>query len=183
MDGLDQSITRSINQLAGSDAMVDYAVLAITTFGVPLMVAAVALQWWRAAERPRIRHAIVAAGISFLIGLGFNQLVLLAVQRPRPYLDGLTHLIIAPSADGSFPSDHATAAAAIAATFLLHGMKGRGVVYSGAALLVCLSRVYVGTHYISDVLAGALIGAASALLVRRAYRRGTKLDQFVTGIL
>jgi undecaprenyl-diphosphatase len=183
MDGLDQSITRAINHLAGLNAVVDHAVLAITAFGVPLMVVAVALQWWPRTDRPRVRHATVAAGLSFVIGLGFNQLVLLAVQRPRPYLDGLTHLIIAPSVDGSFPSDHATAAAAIAATFLLHGMKGRGLMYCAAALLICLSRVYVGTHYFSDVLAGALIGAGAAVVVRWVYRRGTEVDQFVTGLL
>jgi undecaprenyl-diphosphatase len=183
LDELDRSVTHAINHFAGLNAVMDFAALAVTTFGVPLLVAAVALQWWVRAGRRDVRHAIVAAGMSFVVGLGFNQLILLAVHRPRPYLDGLTHLIIAPSADPSFPSDHATATVAIAATFLLHGLKRRGLVFSGSAFLICLSRVFVGTHYVSDVLGGALIGVGSAVVVRHVYRRGTRFDQLVTGLL
>ena len=52
-----------------------------------------------------------------------------------------------------------------------------------AALLVALSRVFIGTHYASDVLGGALTGAVAAMLVARLYQRGTRVDRFVTSVL
>lgn len=133
--------------------------------------------------RPDVRHACVAAGLSFLLGLGLNQLVLLFIHRPRPYDAGISHLIIARSADWSFPSDHATAALAILATFVLAWLGWRTLMVAAVALLVCPSRICVGTHYLSDVLGGGLTGVIAAAVVRRAYRRGTRLDRLVTGIL
>jgi len=108
---------------------------------------------------------------------------LLFIHRVRPYDSGVTNLMIARSGDFSFPSDHATATFAIAAALLLHGMGRRGLGFLIAALLVTFSRVYVGTHYASDVLGGALTGIVAAVVVRSVYREGTRADRFVTGIL
>jgi undecaprenyl-diphosphatase len=157
--------------------------VALTTGGVPLMVAAVAVQWWPRAGRERQRHVIVAAALSFVLGFGINQLILLIIHRPRPYASGLTHLLVSPSADPSFPSDHATASVAIAAAFLLGGMAGRGMAFLAAAVAVCVSRIYVGTHYFSDVVGGAATAIAAALLVRLGYRAGTRFDRLLTGLL
>ena len=125
----------------------------------------------------------MATGLSFLIGLGVNQIILLFVHRIRPYDAGVTHLIIERSTDWSFPSDHATATFAIAAALFAHGRKGRGLVFLIAAVLVSVSRLYVGTHYAGDVLGGAVTGILAAFLVRAFYREGTAVDRFVTRIL
>ena len=124
------------------------------------VVVAVALQWWVPRSDHPTRHVLVAAGLSFLLGLGYNQLVLLFVQRVRPYDGQITHLIIDRSADFSFPSDHATASFAIAAAFLLHGLPKRGFVFLAAAVLLAVSRVYIGTHYVGDVLGRGATGSA-----------------------
>ena len=155
----------------------------ISAVGVPVLVLAVALQWWIPRSDRSTRHVLVAAGFSFLFGLGLNQFVLLFVHRVRPYDDHITRLIIAPSADFSFPSDHATASFAIAAAFLLHGLRGRGLAFLAAALLLALSRVYVGTHYAGDVLGGAVTGILAAVIVRATYRENTRADRAITGIL
>ena len=124
----------------------------------------------------------MSAGLSFFLGLGLNQMILLLVDRPRPYTAGVTDLIVAPSADPSFPSDHATAAVAIAVAFALNGMPRRARWFGLAALLVSVSRVFIGTHYASDILGGALTGTAAAILVAWLYRRGTRVDRLVTSI-
>lgn len=179
----DVAVTRLINGPAGQHAIVDQALIWVSSIGVPFLVALVALQWWRGVDRIFVRHVVVAAGLSFLIGLGLNQLILLVVHRVRPYDAGVSHLLIPPSADWSLPSDHATAAMAIAASFLLHRMPRAGVAFLLATLLMMYSRVYVGIHYAGDVMAGALTGIVAAILVRRLYRQGTTLDQLITGIL
>src|SRR5260370_42467344 len=179
----DAAVTHAINGLAERSAAVDFLMIWISAIGVPLLVLAVAGQWWRRSDRLHTRHVLVAAGFSFLLGLALNQLILLFVHRMRPYDRGITHLLIARSADFSFPSDHATATFAVAAAFLLHGMRRGGLGLLAAAALVSFSRVYIGTHYASDVLGRALTGIIAALIVRAAYRGGTRIDRLITGIL
>jgi undecaprenyl-diphosphatase len=179
----DAAITAWINTWAGHASTIDSVMIGVSTAGVPLLVLAVVAQWWVPRADPAIRHVLIAAGLSFLIGLGINQLILLFVQRVRPYEAHVTHLIIDRTVDFSFPSDHATASFAIAAAFLVHGLSRRGFWCLAAALLIGLSRVYLGTHYASDILGGAATGFLAAGLVRFAYRENTRLDRLVTGML
>ena len=180
---LDVTVTEWINNLSARSGFADEAMIIISSVGVPLLVLAVAAQWWSRSERPYTRHVLVAAGLSFLLGLGVNQIILLFIHRLRPYDGGITHLLIDRSADPSFPSDHATATFAIAAAFLIHGLPRRGLVFLLAASLVTFSRVYIGTHYASDVLGGALIGIMAAGMVAAFYRQGTRVDRMITSIL
>lgn len=180
--GLDAALTQAINGSAGASAIADGLMVWASALGVQMLVLAVAAQWWLREDRSRTRHVLIATGLAFLAALALNQFILLFVHRIRPYAAGVTHLLVAPSADWSFPSDHATAAFAIAAAFLLHGFRRRGAAFLAAALLVACSRVYVGTHYASDVVGGALTGVLAAALVRGLYRQGTRLDLMLTRI-
>lgn len=183
MQHLDATLTALANSFAGRFPLVDAAMIGIAQWGVPVMVLAVVLQWWSGADRRGTRHILIAAGFAFFLGLGLNQILLLMIDRPRPYLEGVTALLVPPSADPSFPSDHATAVFAIAVTFVLGGMRKRALWLLAGAVLVALSRVFVGIHYAGDVLGGALTGATAAVMVSAAYRRETRLDRFLTGIL
>ena len=179
---IDISLTQWINRLAGISSFVDAVLIGVSAYGIPLLVLAVACQWWMNMDRQGTRHALIGAGLSFLLGLAFNQIILLLVDRVRPYAAGVTKLLTAPSLDPSFPSDHATAAFAIAVAFACNGMPRRAAGFGVAALLIAFSRVYIGTHYASDVLGGALTGALAAVLVASVYRRSSRVDRFVTGI-
>lgn len=179
---MDTAITQWINSWAGNGAIADTVMVAASEYGVPLLVLVVALQWWSRDDRQHIRHTCVAAGLSFFLGLGLNQVILLFIHRARPYDAGVSRLIISRSGDWSFPSDHATATIAIAAAFLIQRIDGRGLLFVGIGLLICVSRVYVGTHYASDVVGGALTGAIAAALVSLVYREGSKADQMITGM-
>jgi undecaprenyl-diphosphatase len=112
------------------------------------------------------RHGVVAALLSAGIALLVAHLITLAWDRPRPYVadPGDSHLFIAPSHDPSFPSDHATAAFAIAVSIYLRNRR-IGLLALAMALTLALARVAVGVHYPGDVAGGALIGTAAALLL------------------
>lgn len=180
---LDVAATRAINGLAEASAAVDVLMIVASDIGLPLLVLAVAAQWWRGPDRSHNRHVLVAAGLTFLLGLAINQVILLFAHRIRPYDAGITHLLIERSADPSFPSDHATAAFAIAAAFLVHGARRLGLWFLAAAVLVAISRVYVGTHYFADMLGGTVTAGVAAILVRVLYREGTRADRLITSIL
>ena len=180
---MDDAITQFINAGVGSAPTLDSFAIYVGKLGVPLLIVLVAAQWWSKTGRLHVRHACVAAGLSFLLGLGVNQIIIAFVHRMRPYDAGVTHLIVQKSADWSFPSDHATASISIAIAFTLQGLPRRAVLFGILALLVCWSRIFVGTHYLSDVLGGALTALAAAVIVVKFYPEGTRLDRVVTGIL
>ena len=178
----DVALTGWINSLSGHSAIADMVLVWVSATGVPLLVAAVALQWWIPANRSKTRHILLSAGLAFLLGLLVNQILLLGIYRIRPYDAGVSRLLVSPSADPSFPSDHATASFAIAAIFVLNGLR-RGYGFLAAAILVSLSRVYIGIHYASDILGGAVSGILAALAVFRFYPQGSRIDRFLTSIL
>jgi undecaprenyl-diphosphatase len=129
---------------------------------------------WRSVNG---RHGVVAAGFSALLALGAAQIIAHLWERPRPYIahPGDAHLFIAASHDPSFPSDHATAAFAIAVALLLRHRKA-GIVAIVMAVTLSVARVAVGTHYPGDVLAGALLGSAAALILWLPVARGPLHD-------
>ena len=112
------------------------------------------------------------AGITALLAMGicylFNDcLIKNLVCRPRPYdtIEGLTILIAAPDS-WSFPSGHACSSMAAANTWWRTlKKKWMKILLLVLAILMALSRLYVGVHYPSDVLAGALVGTVGGQLV------------------
>ena len=125
--------------------------------------------------RPTRRAGLLAL-LAMLLGLLCNNVLLKQlVQRPRPYLtvEGLLPLI-APPDPNSFPSGHACASFAAAVSWLLSlPRKRRWIGGAGMALavLMALSRLYVGVHFPTDVLTGALVGSLCALAVYALARR------------
>lgn len=119
---------------------------------------------------PRTRRAGLLALMALALGGLFTNLLLKPlVDRTRPWLivNGLYALVGEPDPH-SFPSGH-TCAAFAAAGVWFRNLPGRwlGAVGLGMAALMGFSRLYVGVHYPSDVLAGALIGLFCAWLALR----------------
>jgi undecaprenyl-diphosphatase len=96
------------------------------------------------------------------IAIGLNYGVKLLVRRPRPVLEGLPPLGGAPSSL-SFPSAHATASLAVA-TAMCRVDPATSAAFL-VAIALSLGRPYLGMHYPSDVLAGAVLGVILGLVV------------------
>ena len=78
-------------------------------------------------------------------------------------LEGLTR-IVGKQSDFSFPSGHTAASFAVAVVLLLRAPKKISIPAMILAVLISLSRLYVGVHYPTDVLGGAVIGTVCAFL-------------------
>jgi undecaprenyl-diphosphatase len=117
-----------------------------------------------------LRTTLLVAGTVWLTDL-VTLAVKLAVARPRPFetLPEADPLIVA-SVGTSFPSGHASMS--VAAAVVLSYLVPRAAPYLALlAVVVMVSRVYVGVHYPLDVLAGAALGAVTGTAVVLALRR------------
>ncbi|MET7616420.1 phosphatase PAP2 family protein [Streptomyces sp. NPDC005408] len=103
-------------------------------------------------------RATALVGAAHLASMGIKR----AVRRPRPQLRSGDPLVRTASRH-SFPSSHATSAAAAAVAFGALGPAGRRLAPPLAAAM-CVSRLVVGVHYPTDVAAGAVLGGLAARL-------------------
>ena len=120
------------------------------------------------------RAAIVIFAISFfsiLLADGTTHALKELIGRARP-CNSLqnVHLLVGCSESFALPSGHATNAFAFAVPFLLMTRARLRYIFLTIAVLVSLSRIFVGVHYPSDVVIGTIVGVLSSLAVVSLYR-------------
>jgi len=114
----------------------------------------------------KTRKIGLVCGVAIFIGALITNITLKnLVARTRPFyaIEGLITLIDYPS-DYSFPSGHATSWFAGGMGMFLTVKKRYSFIFLILALLMAFSRLYVGVHYPTDVLAGLIVGTLSAIL-------------------
>jgi undecaprenyl-diphosphatase len=126
-------------------------------YGYPLIAALLLL-----LDPSTGRAFLAAAAVAFLIEIPAFKLIKRSVRRDRPcrVLPGVESRV-APSDRFSFPSGH-TAAAVLVAVLLGNLFPLLFPVAAAWALAVGLSRIILGVHYPTDVIAGMALGALSA---------------------
>lgn len=122
-----------------------------------------------AVREPRRRRSWRRALRTILGVYAANTTVKLIVRRPRPRLAGLPPLTGTTTAL-SFPSAHAATSFAGALAYSRRGLPVAPLYALAGAMAA--SRVYLGVHYPSDVLAGAALGTALAALIDAPPARG-----------
>ena len=148
-----------------------------------------AVQSWRSAalEAPMrnvtsvARAPLVVAGLAAVLavdlaagaGWGTVRLAVVAVAGTNLIVEGLKRAVNRTRPDGerkrsnsSFPSGHSATAFALA-WVLAARWRRASVVFFGLAALVAFSRMYLHRHFLSDVVAGAVIGMATAWVAVR----------------
>ncbi len=110
--------------------------------------------------RPRRRFAGAALLLSLLLSIICINLLLkniVARKRPHDKIESLRILIRRPE-DFSFPSGHTSSSFAAAVVLLYTTPNWLGIAALTIAILIAFSRLYLGAHFPSDVLCGALLG-------------------------
>lgn len=151
-----------INRHGERTPWLDWTMLAITQIGNFIFAVVVALILFFS-----VSHLLAYELILGLLILGLIvQIMKVLIHRTRPYIKLKNIHIIGSRASGrSFPSGH-TCQVFFMATLLLHYFQAPLYVWFvlyAIALLVGITRIYVGMHYPRDVLGGAILGTAWGL--------------------
>jgi undecaprenyl-diphosphatase len=185
----DQTITLAVNQLAGHERAIDLIIFHLADLnllkGVPFMACAWYF-WFRrdGAARVDVVNLLAIA----LVAIAAGRLLQLGLPgRLRPLEDPSLELVLAGHARpgvmrdwSSFPSDHALLFFAMAAALVPMSRLLAGAAAAWAAFVICLPRLYLGYHYASDLIVGAIIGVAVAFAWLRLVPR--RLTESVVGL-
>lgn len=174
--GVDEILFRGINGLAGQSSLLDWIGVELAKPGnllYPILLAAAYWAWvnWRECV---IGGAILAGVVGATDALG-TQLKGL-VQRPRPcVMFADVHQLLGCGGAFSFPSNHAANTASAAAFFQVLYPRSGWISWPLVAA-IGLSRVYIGAHYLTDVIGGWVVGGligggAAWLLVQWSWFR------------
>jgi undecaprenyl-diphosphatase len=159
------------DDLAGRFTPLDDAMKIAAKYAIYAIVVLLVASWFVRAGDGEHRRIAVYSGIA---SAGLALIVALVIQHfythPRPFCPlgapsrSDVVQLISHACDTSFPSEHATAAFAIAAGAGIYRPR-LGIILLVLAVLTAFSRVYVGIHYPADVASGAAIGVVAALAV------------------
>ncbi len=156
--GLDEILFRGINGLAGQSNLLDWIGVELAKPGnllYPILLAAAYWAWgnWRECV---IGGAMLAGVVGATDALG-TQLKGL-VHRPRPCVTlADVHQLLGCGGASSFPSNHAANTAAAAAFFQVLYPKSGWIGWPLVAA-IGISRVFIGAHYLTDVIGGWVLG-------------------------
>lgn len=168
MNFLDMSLFALVNASAGTP-MWRIHVATITSNFLP--AALVLLLAGLALLQPERRRVLWAALLSLLVAWICVSLFRYWMPMPRPAALEMGIQWVAQGQRGSFPSMHATGSFAVAMSLWLERRDRWALLFVLAASAVAWSRVYLGLHFPTDVLAGAALGGLVALAVRLAIFR------------
>jgi len=175
---IDQSVARSLNEWAALPSTFNRLVVFINAneFAKMAPFVFVAAWYWNTPPLPARRRLVISGLTGIFVAFFIGRILQTMLPfRERPFRDAalglvLPHGVAADSLGGwsSFPSDHAAIfAAVVGLMFALSRPIGvLGLLY--ACLLVLAPRVYAGEHFLTDVLAGAAVGGAAAVIALRS---------------
>lgn len=160
---LDETVTSRFATFVASQALLAKFFVIIGVGLIYLMPLLFIIVWFAYSRKLALRVAITG----LLAWQGLNKLIASLVDRPRPALSQIgTKELVFHRPDTSFPSDHSAFLMAIALTFYFSGQPRLGTLVLGLAILVGITRVGIGVHFVSDILAGWLVGALVAVLLQ-----------------
>ena len=165
------SLFLSINRFAVDTPWLHTPAKLYASYGIVLFALLLVIAWWRGRRMGnRTVAAALLAPLGTVVAFAVQQLIVMLVSESRPYVVHPNALVlVAKTSDPSFPSDHACVTAAVAVG-LLFANRRLGYLAAAGALLMAVTRVYVGAHWPIDVLGGLVVGGLVAWVFTFALR-------------
>ena len=164
---VDNTLYLDVNNFSRHTSWLHFPMANYAKYGLGIFAVLMLIGWWSARRQSdRIMASALLAPVLAILAFIINQPVASAVAEERPYNKIPNVLVLlAKGHDWSFPSDHATLGAAVT-VMLFYVSKRLGYISLIFALIMAFARVYAGVHYPQDVVAGLIIGAIVAMVLR-----------------
>lgn len=163
----DYRLFEYFNGFAGRSGWGDFLIVFVGQYLVYFVAAGLIIYWFLARDPWSVRKRLTLAFVSFFIArFVIVEIIRALYHRPRPFLSYNVTELIQKGNEASFPSGHAAALFAIAASLYFYNKRLAGWLFAAAAV-ISIARVMAGVHYPSDILAGALIGVVTAWLAEK----------------
>ncbi|MBI4185496.1 phosphatase PAP2 family protein [Candidatus Berkelbacteria bacterium] len=172
-DSLDQAVLNWAQHFIGRSDGLDWLLVVVGQWLVYLVPVGLLIAWlWlryghRVKDWALERISLLELTVAGLIGWqGLSRLIKLIYYRDRPLVAGSNvKELFFHRPDNSFPSDHSAFFFGLATYAYLLGWHRTGHGMLIAAILVSMARIATGTHWLTDIIVGALIGVAGAYLL------------------
>jgi len=167
----DFAIVHTLNELTGTYLWFDNLVVFCAEI-LPWFTLVAFLIWLAHStevHRQRFRALFIAISALVIARLGVIESIRFFYERPRPFI---THELnpLLTMTDWSFPSGHASVFSALAMTVFLFD-RTWGVRFFIVTAIIVLARIISGVHYLTDVLAGLMLGSGAAWLLYTLVRK------------
>ena len=164
---MDNLIFRQINNLALKNFYLDELAIFCASFLGYILIGILFILLIRNFKK---YYKIVVQ--AFISGI-FARFIIIEIirfiwYRPRPFITEPVNLLLHHNFSASFPSGHATFFFALSTLIYLYNKK-TGLLFLGASFLISISRVFCGIHWPADILAGALVGILSTLIIKKIF--------------
>jgi undecaprenyl-diphosphatase len=164
-----------INSAAGHWAVLDH-LMRFAAVDLVFLVFSIAGAVVLHALLQRRFRAVLCFGATLALAFALAQVLAHLSREQRPFQDHQVHELIPHTPGVGMPSDHATAAFAIAFGLMAFLSRRAGIALTPVAVLIGFARVWTGVHYPGDILAAALIAALAAMFVYVVNRGPRQLD-------
>jgi undecaprenyl-diphosphatase len=167
---LDLYLFNLINNFAGRWTWLDYFFMFcadylgyILLFILFLFLVSNYKKYWK-----MVVEAIIAAVLTKFV---LVEIIRKIWFRPRPFFSlNFVPLINQSAEEASFPSGHASFYFALSTIVYLYNKK-LGIIFYIASILIILARVFVGVHWPSDVLVGAILGILMGWILNKLFKK------------
>jgi len=167
---LDIIIFQKINNLVHISSFLDYIGIFLADYlEYFLIILALFFLFLPKAKFVRKRLIIISAFISAIISRFFiTEIIRFFYHRPRPYivLESAQKIISENKDFSSFPSGHAAFFFALAMGIYFYNKK-LGILFFIATILMGIARIFVGVHWPTDILGGAIIGIIFSVIINK----------------
>ncbi|HDR7339297.1 TPA: undecaprenyl-diphosphatase [Bacillus cereus] len=167
---MNYTVFQWINNLAGTSVLLDKVMIAITNSAAYVAILFMLILWFHNGKKEnaiRKQYTVLYTTLSVIIALLVNVFIHLVYYHPRPFVSYDVNQLVPHAENSSFVSDHSVLVLSIAFMFILRGEKLRYIALLWA-VLVCISRLYVGVHFPLDVMGAAVITIlTSSLLLQK----------------
>ena len=184
---VDITIVSYLNGLSGkSDALDSILAIIVSDYCIPVILALTLFYLWFAGTNNDERHTFQSAVLCAIVSLGLANLFVLVINdfyyRERPFIShDITLLFYAPT-DSSFPANPAALSFALAFSIWLK-IRVAGTYLFIFSAIWCISRIYSGIFFPSDIVAGATIGIIASFAGSYLLRILNPLPQLIIRIV